>query len=99
MSGARAQEAPLFGLVLVIGAEDAGVIPAFAEPGGFGMLVDDVSYRNLQKLPQSTQESRYRNAIAARSITTFDTHDPADSWDALAVPTLVVARGAPEDPV
>jgi alpha-beta hydrolase superfamily lysophospholipase len=75
-------------------ADDAILIPAFAEPGGFGMIVDDVSYRDLQKAPDSSPESTYRNAIAARSITTFDNYNPADSWDALAAPTLVVATEA-----
>jgi pimeloyl-ACP methyl ester carboxylesterase len=70
-------------------AGDALLIPAFAPPGEFGMIVDDVSYADLQKLPVSG--STYRNAIAARSFTTFDEYDPAVAWDGIRVPTLVVA--------
>jgi pimeloyl-ACP methyl ester carboxylesterase len=65
------------------------LIYAFAPPGEFGMIVDDQSYAELQKLigPDST----YRNEIAARSILTFDDYNPADSWRDIQVPTLIVA--------
>jgi pimeloyl-ACP methyl ester carboxylesterase len=76
-------------LLRSIVADDALLIPAFAPPGEFGMIVDDVSYADFQKvLPP---ESTYRNAIAARSFTTFDEYDPAVAWDGIRVPTLVVA--------
>jgi pimeloyl-ACP methyl ester carboxylesterase len=70
-------------------SDDALLIPAFAPPGEFGMIVDDVSYRDFEKL--LVPGSRYRNAIAARSIATVDEYDPAVAWDRIRVPTLVVA--------
>jgi dienelactone hydrolase len=65
------------------------LIYAFAPPAEFGMIIDDQSYADLQKLigPSST----YRNEIAARSILTFDEYNPADSWRDIQVPTLIVA--------
>jgi pimeloyl-ACP methyl ester carboxylesterase len=70
-------------------SSDPLVIYAFAPPGEFGMVIDDQSYADLQKLigPNST----YRNEIAARSILTFDEYNPADSWEDIQVPTLIVA--------
>lgn len=76
-------------LLRSIVANDAILIPAFAPHGEFGMIVDDVSYADFQKL--LPPESSYRNAIAARSFTTFDEYDPAVAWDRIRVPTLVVA--------
>jgi pimeloyl-ACP methyl ester carboxylesterase len=70
-------------------SDDALLIPAFAAPGEFGMIVDDVSYRDFQKL--LVPGSLYRNAIAARSIATIDEYDPAVAWERIRVPTLVIA--------
>jgi pimeloyl-ACP methyl ester carboxylesterase len=65
------------------------MIHAFAPPGEFGMIVDDVSYAGIQKaIPEGWG---YRNEIAARSILTFDDYNPADSWESVDVPTLVFA--------
>jgi pimeloyl-ACP methyl ester carboxylesterase len=73
-------------------SDEAILIPAFAPQGEFGMVVDDQSHQDLQ--PMLPAESTYRNAVAARSFTTFDEYDPADSWDDIRVPTLVVATRA-----
>jgi len=70
-------------------SDEALVIPAFAPPGEFGMIVDDVSYAEMG--PLRVLGSSWRNELAARSILTFDEYDPADSWDDVAVPTLLVA--------
>ena len=53
------------------------------------MIVDDVSYAEMG--PLRVLGSSWRNELAARSILTFDEYDPADSWDDVAVPTLLVA--------
>lgn len=65
------------------------MIYAFAPPGELGMIVDDVSWAEIQKL--FPEGSGNRNEIAARSILTFDEYNPADSWESVDVPTLVFA--------
>jgi pimeloyl-ACP methyl ester carboxylesterase len=70
-------------------SDEAILIPAFAESGDFGMIVDGQSHRDLQ--PLLPAESTYQNAIAARSFTTFDEYNPKHSWPGIDVPTLLVA--------
>ena len=71
-------------------SDSAMLIPAFAGNGEFGMLVDEQSYQDFQ--PLITEEATtYQNAIAARSMTTFDDYNPANAWDNIRVPTLVLA--------
>ncbi len=67
-------------------------LPAIAPAGGFGMIVDDAAYAAFEKLvaPGST----YRNAVAARSILTFDEYDPAPSAGEIRAPLLLVASRA-----
>lgn len=67
---------------------DALMIPAFAPPGEFGMISDDEAYADIELLRVSG--STWRNEIAARSILTFDEYNPADSWDGIQVPTLLL---------
>lgn len=74
-------------------SDEAVLIPAFAEEGGFGMIVDPRSHQDLQ--PMIPQRTTWRNAVAARSFTTFDEYNPAGSWNGIRVPTLVPAT--PED--
>lgn len=70
-------------------SNDAVMMAAFAPPGEFGMIVDDVSYADLE--PLRVPGSSWRNEIAARSFLTFDDYNPADSWDEINVPTLLLA--------
>jgi pimeloyl-ACP methyl ester carboxylesterase len=64
-------------------------IPAIARPGSFGMIVDDAAFAAFERLvgPAST----YRNAVAARSVLTFDEYNPAVQGAAIDVPLLLVA--------
>jgi len=68
---------------------DPVVLPAIAPRHGFGMIVDDRAYAAFESLvaPGST----YRNAVAARSILTFDDYDPARQAAAIRAPVLLVA--------
>lgn len=70
-------------------ADDAILIPGFAEPGGFGMIMDDVSWEELQPLRAQSPDRDGR--IAARSITTFDEYNPRVAWEQIQVPTLLIA--------
>jgi dienelactone hydrolase len=64
-------------------------IPAIAPAGGFGMIVDDAAFAAFERLvpPGST----YRNAVAARSVLTFDEYDPSTRTADVAAPVLVLA--------
>ena len=64
-------------------------IPAIAPAGGFGMIVDDAAYAAFERLVEPG--SRYRNAVAARSVLTFDEYDPATRTGDVAAPVLVLA--------
>jgi pimeloyl-ACP methyl ester carboxylesterase len=74
-------------------AAPAYEIPALARSGGFGMIVDDAAYAAYERLVQPG--SSYRNAVAARSILTFDEYNPALQGQAIAAPLLLIA--SPED--
>ncbi len=69
--------------------DEAVLIPAMAPPGEFGMLMDSAAYESFETLV--TSESTYRNAIAARSIFTYDDFNPAKSIEGARVPIHVVA--------
>lgn len=64
-------------------------IAAIARPGDFGMIIDDAAYAAFETLvgPGST----YRNAVAARSIFTFDSYNPAKETAAITAPVLLIA--------
>lgn len=64
-------------------------IPALARAGTFGMIVDDAAYAAFERIvgPGST----YRNAVAARSVLTFDEYNPAVQGAGLEAPLLLVA--------
>jgi pimeloyl-ACP methyl ester carboxylesterase len=65
------------------------LVPAIAPSGGFGMIVDDAAFAAFEKL--ASPDSSYRNAVAARSILTFDEYDPATRSAEIAAPILLVA--------
>ena len=69
------------------------LIPAIARSGEFGMLADDGAYAALDQV--TPPGSRYRNAVAARSIFLFDDYNPAPATDRIAVPVLLI--GSPRD--
>lgn len=64
-------------------------IPAIAPAGGFGMIVDDAAFAAFERLTQ--QPSSYRNAVAARSVLTFDEYDPSARAGEIRAPVLLVA--------
>jgi pimeloyl-ACP methyl ester carboxylesterase len=76
-------------LVQSLWSNDAILIHAFAPPGEFGMIVDDVSYAEIGKLVPA--DGNHENRMAARSILTFDEYNPASSWAQVQSPTLIVA--------
>jgi pimeloyl-ACP methyl ester carboxylesterase len=78
--------ADLFGSWL---GRDAVLVPAIAPSGGFGMIVDDGAHAAFEKLVGPG--SSYRNAVAARSILTFDEWNPATRTGEITAPVLVVA--------
>jgi dienelactone hydrolase len=65
------------------------LVPAIAPSGGFGMIVDDAAFAAFEKL--ASPDSTYRNAVAARSILTFDEYNPATRSAEIAAPILLVA--------
>jgi dienelactone hydrolase len=64
-------------------------IPAISRSGGGGMIADDGAYAAFEKLV--APGSRYRNAVAARSLFLFDDYNPADRAGEVAAPVLLVA--------
>jgi pimeloyl-ACP methyl ester carboxylesterase len=64
-------------------------IRAIAPAGSFGMIVDDAAYAAFERLvaPGST----YRNAVAARSVLSFDEYNPVVQGEGLAAPLLLIA--------
>ncbi len=78
--------ADLFGSWL---GRDAVLVPVIAPAGGFGMIVDDAAFAAFEKL--ASPDSSYRNAVAARSILTFDEYDPAPRSAEITAPILLVA--------
>ena len=81
--------ADLFGSWL---GRDPVWVPAIAPAGSFGMIVDDAAFAAFEKL--ASPESTYRNAVAARSILTFDEYDPATRSAEITAPLLLVASRA-----
>jgi hypothetical protein len=65
------------------------LVPVIAPSGGFGMIVDDAAFAAFEKL--AGPDSSDRNAVAARSILTFDEYDPATRSAEVAAPLLLVA--------
>jgi pimeloyl-ACP methyl ester carboxylesterase len=70
-------------------SDEALTLPAMAPPGEFGMLVDQAAYDAFVKLV--SPDSTYRNAVAARSILTYDEYNPAVAIDRISMPVLVIA--------
>ncbi len=68
---------------------DPVTIPALAPTGTFGMIVDDSAYAAFERLV--TPGSTYRNAVAARSILTYDEYNPAATAGSIRVPMLLLA--------
>jgi len=64
-------------------------IPAIARAGDFGMIVDDAAFAAFERLVGPG--SSYRNAVAARSVLTFDEYNPALQGAAIDAPVLLVA--------
>jgi dienelactone hydrolase len=67
-------------------------IPAIAPAGEFGMIVDDQAFAAFKRFAR--RGSTYRNAIAARSIFTFDDYNPAVQAAAIKAPVLLIASRA-----
>jgi hypothetical protein len=67
-------------------------IPAIARAGEFGMIVDDAAYAAFERLVEPG--SSYRNAVAARSVLTFDDYNPAVQAEGLTAPVLLIASRA-----
>jgi pimeloyl-ACP methyl ester carboxylesterase len=67
-------------------------IPAIAASGDFGMIVDDAAHAAFARLvrPGST----YRNAVAARSVLTYDSYNPAATAASIRAPMLLLASRA-----
>lgn len=70
-------------------SEEAITIPVVARPGESGFLADHAAFEAFSKL--AGPQSRYRNAVAARSILTYDDYNPAVHLDGIRVPVLIVA--------
>ena len=71
---------------------DPVLVPAIAPSGGFGMIVDDAAFAAFEKL--ASPDSTYRNAVAARSILSFDDWNPAPRAAEIVAPVLLVASPA-----
>jgi pimeloyl-ACP methyl ester carboxylesterase len=69
--------------------DEALLVPAIAAPGGHGLIVDGAAQRAFETLV--APRSRYRNAVAARSLLTFDDYNPAVQGAALDRPLLLIA--------
>ncbi|MGH0032798.1 MAG: alpha/beta hydrolase [Myxococcota bacterium] len=76
-------------LIRSIVTDDALVVPAIGPPDTFAMISDQAAHDAFETLvaPGST----YRNAVAARSLLTFDEYDPSVQGAALDVPLLLIA--------
>jgi dienelactone hydrolase len=71
-----------------VGAEPV-TLPALAASGEFGMIVDDAAHAAFERLVPPG--SSYRNAVAARSILTYDSYNPAATAASTRVPMLLIA--------
>lgn len=76
-------------LVYAIGSDEALVVPAIAPPGELGMISDRAAYDAFERLVRTG--STYRNAVAARSLLTFDEYNPSVQGAALDAPLLLIA--------
>jgi pimeloyl-ACP methyl ester carboxylesterase len=76
-------------LLKSIVSDEALTVPAMAKPGEFGMLVDQAAYDAFVRLV--SPDSTYRNAVAARSILTYDDYNPAVAIPKISVPVLAIA--------
>lgn len=76
-------------LIQAIVSDEPLTVPALAPPGQLGLISDRAAYGAFEKLiaPGST----YRNAVAARSILTFDEYNPAVQGASLEAPLLLIA--------
>jgi pimeloyl-ACP methyl ester carboxylesterase len=68
---------------------DPLTLPAIARPGDFGMIIDEAAYGAFERLVGPG--SSYRNAVAARSIFTFDGYNPKEHTAAIRAPVLLIA--------
>jgi pimeloyl-ACP methyl ester carboxylesterase len=73
-------------------SDEPVTIPAIAPADGFGMIVDDQAFAAFRKIVR--RGSTYRNAVAARSIFTFDDYNPAVQTAAIKAPVLLIASRA-----
>jgi len=64
-------------------------VAAIAPRGGFGMIVDD--HANAALARSVPAGSRYRNAVAARSMLTFDDYNPSRQASTISAPVLLIA--------
>lgn len=67
-------------------------IPVLVPAGSFGMIADDEASAAFERLVEPG--SSYRNAVAARSVLTFDDYNPALRTADVAAPVLVLASRA-----
>lgn len=70
-------------------SDDAVTIPAISRRGDVGLISDPAAYQAFEALV--TDGSTYRNAVAARSILTFDDYNPTVQGAGLEVPALLIA--------
>jgi alpha-beta hydrolase superfamily lysophospholipase len=73
-------------------SDEALMVPAISPPGRFGMISDAAAHAAFEELVGDG--SRYRNAVAARSILTFDAYNPALQAAGLRAPVLLIASRA-----
>jgi alpha-beta hydrolase superfamily lysophospholipase len=77
-------------LVQWLWSDEALTIPAISPPGEPGMISDAAAHAAFERLVDGSS-STYRNAVAARSILTFDEYDPSVQAAGLAAPVLFIA--------
>jgi fermentation-respiration switch protein FrsA (DUF1100 family) len=76
-------------VISAIGSDEAWLVPAIAPPGAHGLIVDPAAYAAFERLVEPG--SLYRNAVAARSLLTFDEYDPSVQGASLEAPLLLIA--------
>lgn len=76
-------------VVHAIVSDEALTVPAIAPPDQFAMISDSAAYSAFVQLVAPS--SSYRNAVAARSLLTFDEYNPAVQGAALEAPLLLIA--------
>lgn len=80
-------------LVQWLWSDEALTIPAISRPGEVGMISDAAAHAAFEQLVDEAS-STYRNAVAARSILTFDEYNPSVQGAALDAPVLFIASRA-----